>query len=434
MPRVSKRRKVLNELQKMLQDRFIQHVFCTVAKVSRPIEDKLDYILLRYVDTLQRQRFLYRQPYRKQAQFGYNFNRDLDGGRHGMAAWLSNEEFLQKYRMPKEAVKKLAQLIKSNDIFSKTRAQGNAQAPVVHQLLVFLKYAGTEGSGSSAPDLRHVFGIGRGTCILYINRVTKAICDLRNHYIKWPDEEERSKIEAVIENKFNIPNCVGMMDGTLFPLAFEPETEDAPDYKGRKFGYSLSTLIINDDKKRIRYYLAGWPGCVHDNSVFKSSHVYNSPLSYFKPTQYVIADSAYTSSWFVISNYKALPNQLLRGKEEKFNATIAKARVLAEHTIGLLKGQFPSLRQIRKKIRMADQELSIQSILMHIEAVIILHNFLIDVSCTITCSNWNLEEDEIVAIRDSEAEEYIQLANTVNINVLSDDRRQVLTEYIWNKL
>jgi hypothetical protein len=39
-------------------------------------------------------------------------------------------------------------------------------------------------------------------------------------------------------------------DGTLTPLAFEPETEDAPDYSGRKYYYSLSNLIYSDHNIR----------------------------------------------------------------------------------------------------------------------------------------------------------------------------------------
>jgi hypothetical protein len=38
------------------------------------------------------------------------------------------------------------------------------------------------------------------------------------------------------------------MDGTLFPLAFRPRTEDAPDYSGHKHAYSLSALIVCDDR------------------------------------------------------------------------------------------------------------------------------------------------------------------------------------------
>jgi hypothetical protein len=40
---------------------------------------------------------------------------------------------------------------------------------------------------------------------------------------------------------------VSFVDGTLFPLANEPRLEDAPNYHGRNFLYSMSTIIVNDD-------------------------------------------------------------------------------------------------------------------------------------------------------------------------------------------
>jgi hypothetical protein len=58
--------------------------------------------------------------------------------------------------------------------------------------------------------------------------------------------------------QYGFPHCVMIADGTLTstPLAFEPETEDAPNYSGRKYGYSLSTVIFSDhSKRRIHHYL-----------------------------------------------------------------------------------------------------------------------------------------------------------------------------------
>ena len=88
--------------------------------------------------------------------------------------------------------------------------------------------------------------MGYGTAAVYRRRVTKALLHLAEEYITWPDAEERQQISKEIKSKYDFPHCVGLADGTLFPLAFEPQTEDAPDYSGRKYGYSLSTMIICD--------------------------------------------------------------------------------------------------------------------------------------------------------------------------------------------
>ena len=78
-----------------------------------------------------------------------------------------------------------------------------------------------------------------------------AIRTLKNKYVRWPDINERKEIAARIYAKYNIPNCIAVADGTLLPLMTAPQTDDAPAYHGRKFLYSMSVMIVNDDKKKL---------------------------------------------------------------------------------------------------------------------------------------------------------------------------------------
>ena len=77
--------------------------------------------------------------------------------------------------------------------------------------------------------------------------------NMRDQYLKWPNEQERNIIKQQIQSISQLPNCVGLIDGTLFPLAFMPSTPDAPDYKGRKHGYSISFIIVCDHNRLITY-------------------------------------------------------------------------------------------------------------------------------------------------------------------------------------
>ncbi|KAL7562435.1 hypothetical protein ACA910_020577 [Epithemia clementina (nom. ined.)] len=165
-----------------------------------------------------------------------------------------------------------------------------------------------------------------------------------------------------------------MCDGSLNPLAFTPETEDHADYNGRKFGYSISTLIVNDDKRNIIYYLAGWPGSAHDNRIFKNSALFTNPAQYFSPLEYILGDSAYESLPFLISAYKKPHGAQLPQVERNFNEALSRPRVESEHTIGMWKGRFPWLRSIR--IRLTERESSLKKILDYIMVSVILHNFL----------------------------------------------------------
>ena len=138
-----------------------------------------------------------------------------------------------------------------------------------------------------------------------------AILQLRNEVIKWPNAVEREEIATRIEERYGLPGCVGIVDGTLFPLTFQPSRIDAPDYSGRKHLYSLSTLIACDDQRRIRYYFAGCPGSVHDNRVYKLSQLYLNAGEMFSNRQYTLADSAYENSNHMVSAYRRYRGNVL---------------------------------------------------------------------------------------------------------------------------
>jgi DDE superfamily endonuclease len=273
--------------------------------------------------------------------------------------WLTEDKFRQKYRVSRKLFDTLLGLIKNHPVFLSSSKTGRPQASPATQLMILLKYLGTGGSGNSNPDLRDVFIVGRGTVQLYRDRAMTAVLSLRKQAITWPDEEERQDISKRIQKESIFPNCIGFIDGTLFPLAFCPSTKDTPDYSGRKHSYSLSVLIINDDQCMIRYYLSGWPGSSHDNRIWCNSDVYQRPHDYFLERQYLLGDSAFENSWFMVSSYKCPKGMELGRTEEIFNAALAKPRISAEHTIGMLKGRFPWLRSIRMKITEKKKSLKI---------------------------------------------------------------------------
>lgn len=115
--------------------------------------------------------------------------------------FLNEGEFIQKYRMSREKFAKLLSLIDSHDVFI-NHGNGPQQAPPAFQLMVFLKYIGTEGSGSSNLDLRNLFRTGRGTNDLFKKRVVKAICSLQSTYYTWPTEQDHSFLTQFFGRKW----------------------------------------------------------------------------------------------------------------------------------------------------------------------------------------------------------------------------------------
>ena len=169
--------------------------------------------------------------------------------------YLNPREFKKKYRMTRESFKNLVKLIKNHPVFGPGNRRARQQESVENQLLTFLYFIGhLDRNGHSS---RSMYSLGFGMHYLYCDRVATAICSLRKGVVFWPDQEERKDIASRMRSKFDFPYCVGVGDGTLFPLAYAPSTTDAPDYSGRKHRYSITCFIINDNRRRIRAYQAG---------------------------------------------------------------------------------------------------------------------------------------------------------------------------------
>jgi DDE superfamily endonuclease len=437
MPRVSKRAKYITTLSCIFNNRLKHRAIRLLDDDEDSFEDLKDLATGICLSKLQRNRYLSRGTKYRKSPAVERFEMDLNvagpmesdassGSDSSVLPWLSDDEFLQKYRVSRKSFEAILLLIKDHDVF---KSKYKCQAPPKYQLMVFLKYVGTEGAGANNSNQRHTFGVGYGTAEVYRKRVTIALNSLADQYIYWPDAAERQTIAAAIQKDFDFPHCVGIADGTLFPLAFEPNTVDAPDYSGRKYGYSLTTMIFCDHKRRIRHYLAGFPGSAHDNRVFKSTIIYTRPEDHFEGMQYVIGDSAFENQWFMVSAFKKPKDRPVPKKEEQFNEKLAKLRIVSEHCIGMLKGRFPWLRSIRLMI--TEDKSSLKHILRLLKATIVLHNLLIELKEEDT-NDW-IDEDDFSDLDDDDRAPVLSPTDVINQsiagNAAKDERRKRLSYY-----
>ena len=315
-------------------------------------------------------RYLFRHKKYRAYQGVNEFNVDL------FQQWMNEEEFKRKYRCSRKSFWRIVSCIENHPVFSSGDGT-KQQAPVSHQLLCLLHFLGMEGNGASNQYARDVFKKGVGTHQFYRDRCVKAIFDcLFRTTVTWPDEVERKEISKRIFERYGLPNCVGIADGTLFPLRFCPQTNDKGDYNGRKLGYTISTLVVCDDQLLIRYFLSGWPGCTHDDRVFRNSALAKSPEDFFHHNEYLLGDSAYSPRNYMVPAYKKSPGEAeIPGDLQAFNTVLGSARVQSEHCIGVLKGRFPFLRSIRMKLTEDTQTL--RKILDYISVCVTLHNLLV---------------------------------------------------------
>ena len=113
------------------------------------------------------------------------------------------------------------------------------------------------------------------------------------------------------------------MDGTLLPLEGKPN-RNGEDYFCRKGCYSVNALITFDDAARVRDVVIGWPGSVHDNRVWTTSHLYVNQMTLFRKKEYLLGDSAFQPSNDMIPAFKKPRGAAVLQSNEFFNTQLAK--------------------------------------------------------------------------------------------------------------
>ena len=177
--------------------------------------------------------------------------------------------------------------------------------------------------------------------------------------------------------------------------------------------YSISCQLICDVNKCFIGVNYGFPGSCHDSTVFKSMTIYKSPENHFSSSEYLLADSAYGNNAFVVTPFKG--PQATTTNATNFNYCLAQSRVRIEHAIGILKGRWHSLRELRSPLCNQKEAKDLGN---WVVACIILHNMMAKLG-----DQWyELFEEE----------DPPQIENLIEAQVLSDpnfQRRDLIMPY-----
>ena len=206
--------------------------------------------------------------------------------------------FKRILRMFPHHFQQLTNFIRSHPVFS---SQGSKpQACVELQLAVFLFRLGSTGS---LFEVCSRFGIGEGTVILYTKRVIQAIISKKKKFVKWPTSEERQRVHEGFESLGGLKNVIGAVDETYIPMRNAP-SKDPEVYFTRKKRYAIHCQGIVNDKGIFTNFDIGWPGSVHDARVFRNSSFYKNYSHFIQGDDYLLGDSAYPISSFLIPPFK----------------------------------------------------------------------------------------------------------------------------------
>jgi hypothetical protein len=145
---------------------------------------------------------------------------------------------------------------------------------------------------------------------------------------------------------------------------------DAPNknhkdvYYTRKKRFALHLQAITDHKGLFTHYLVGWPGSVHDSKVLQFSEIWTNRFKLFHDQEFLLADTGYPISTWIIPPFKDTDDQ----QQRRFNVKHSKCRVVVENAFGRLKGRFQLLREMRA------QDLKRANYL--IACAVVLHNYI----------------------------------------------------------
>ena len=152
--------------------------------------------------------------------------------------------------------------------------------------------------------IAHLFGIGRSTVCDIVHETCRAIVKvLMKEYIKFPSGDDLDHVVDEFKIKWGVPQCLGAVDGCHIPIC--APSEQHTDYYNRKGWYSMIVQGLVDANYYFLDVCIGWPGSVHDASVFAHSNLYKKVIhGHLIPNKsitifgvhvllYIIGDSAY---------------------------------------------------------------------------------------------------------------------------------------------
>lgn len=374
MPRRSQKQVALSQLDELIQEAACQNIALGLLGIGDSDSSRATFLLRcqQLRERVASSRYFQRGSYRKRTP---KFNVFLASeGDHPEA--LKDTEFLFHFRVCRESFWELHGLVSSNPVFKRisSDSRGPAPPPASHQLLVLLKYYGSDGNAARSENLASFFGVGKGTIDFYRRNALNALLSLEDDVYFWPTRQERKAIARRIKESHLFPHCVGLIDGTLLPLATKPMLH-GENYHSRKKRYAVAMLVVCDDQARITYYHVGWPGSVHDNRVWRNCKLCKKQDEMFADKEYLLGDSAFTAGPHMVPPFKTIPGQQLTHNQTEFNTLLAKPRVKSEHCIGRLKGRFPLLRNI--PLRLA-KKADMKRIVKYVRGAVVIHNYLID--------------------------------------------------------
>lgn len=246
---------------------------------------------------------------------------------------VEDNEFLDRHRLPKDAVLNLCDFMNSRLERFTHRSQSLS---VETQVCVALRYYGVGGFMREIGDLYGISEMSAGRCV---HTVSSALSSEIDRFISWPSSISVPNIqEKFYTYSRGFPQIIGVIDGCHIPIHSPslPITESA--FVNRKGWHSINTQIVCDSDFRILDLNAMYPGSNHDSFILRQSSVYER-FQENRSTELLLGDSGYPAlPWLMTPILR--PSSTM---EERYNSSHKHTRNIIERCNGILKSRFRCL-------------------------------------------------------------------------------------------
>ena len=279
-------------------------------------------------------------------------------------------------RMPIAVYNELLELLRPSITMRTTRFREPITAE--ERLALTMRYL---AMGDSTRSLHQQFRVGYNM----VGRIVKQVCGaiyevLGDDYLQCPtNREDWLAIANGFKVKWNLPHCIGALDGKHFRITKPPGSGSL--YHNYKGYFSIVLLAAVDANYEFIWLQCGAEGCASDASIWRSSSLFTAlndpvnvldlppattiagmttPLPYF-----FVADDAFALSPTVMKPY---PHHGLSLQQRILNYRLSRGRMVVENAFGILSTRFRIFRR--------EMEVRPQTAEKIVVAACCLHNFL----------------------------------------------------------
>lgn len=222
------------------------------------------------------------------------------------------------------------------------------------------------------------YRVGKSTSSVIIKETCEALWNiLAPEYLTQPTEDKWIEISNEYYRRWNMPNCVGAVDGKH--IVIQAPAHSGSEFLNYKKTFSLVLMAVCDSYYRFTLVDIGAAGGNHDSTVFKNSCfgqmlLSNSlfisqertlPKSNVKMPCFIVADAAFPLHKNIMRPY---PGIQLSDKKNIFNYRLSRARRCIENTFGIMVSRWRILKRPLTTQRETSEAI--------VQAVVVLHNFL----------------------------------------------------------